>query len=82
MIIVDEAVAAIGGLDLSFGKWDTHVHALADAHALDFSKTLFPGQEYYNQRITDFDGVWNYVENSLGVLEAPRMPWHDVRALE
>lgn len=53
-------------------------HSLGDVHPLDFSKTLFPGQDYNNARIGDFNFVKNYVGNTLSVLEAPRMPWHDV----
>jgi phospholipase D1/2 len=79
---VDNHYAAIGGLDLCFGRWDTHNHPLADVHPLDFSRTLFPGQDYNNARIMDFSNVWNFIGSTLSVLEAPRMPWHDVRPLE
>lgn len=70
--------AAIGGLDLCFGRWDTHSHPLADVHATEFSRTLFPGQDYNNARILDFQQVDNYVNNAVSILETPRMPWHDV----
>lgn len=30
--IVDNHFAAIGGLDTSFGRWDTQSHPVADAH--------------------------------------------------
>ena len=26
----------MGGLDLFFGRWDTHTHPLADVHPTDF----------------------------------------------
>ncbi|KAH9926358.1 phospholipase D/nuclease [Amylocystis lapponica] len=78
VVIVDQHRAAIGGLDLSFGRWDTHTHPLADVHPTDFSRTLFPGQDYNNARILDFKDVPNYVSNGLSVVESPRMPWHDV----
>jgi phospholipase D1/2 len=41
---VDNHFACIGGLDLCFGRWDTHTHPLADVHPTNFSLTLFPGQ--------------------------------------
>jgi phospholipase D1/2 len=31
-IVIDYALAFIGGLDLCFGRWDSHQHALADVH--------------------------------------------------
>ncbi|KAF8811342.1 phospholipase D [Phlegmacium glaucopus] len=78
VVLVDNQYAAIGGLDLCFGRWDTHTHPLADVHPTDFSKTLFPGQDYNNARIMDFKDVYDYVSNTLSVEDSARMPWHDV----
>ncbi|KAG6333866.1 hypothetical protein ID866_5221 [Astraeus odoratus] len=78
VVVVDNHFACIGGLDLCFGRWDTHNHPLADVHPTDFSLTLFPGQDYNNARVLDFQDVSNYVSNAVSVLETPRMPWHDV----
>jgi hypothetical protein len=44
VVVVDNHRACIGGLDLCFGRFDTHTHPLADAHPTEFSRTLFPGQ--------------------------------------
>ncbi|KAJ7101469.1 phospholipase D [Mycena belliarum] len=78
VVVVDNHYACIGGLDLCFGRWDTHTHPLADVHPTDFSKTVFPGQDYNNARIMDFQNVYNYASNALSSLESARMPWHDV----
>ncbi|KAF9530719.1 phospholipase D [Crepidotus variabilis] len=78
VVCVDNRYAAIGGLDLCFGRWDTHNHPLADVHPTDFSKTLFPGQDYNNARVQDFKEVKDYVSNTLSIQDVPRMPWHDV----
>ncbi|KAH9168358.1 phospholipase D/nuclease [Lactarius sanguifluus] len=78
VVVVDNHRACIGGLDICFGRWDTQNHPLADAHPTDFSRTLFPGQDYNNARILDFQDVYNYVSGTISVLESPRMPWHDV----
>ncbi|KAF8490138.1 phospholipase D/nuclease [Russula emetica] len=78
LVVVDNHRACIGGLDICFGRWDTQNHPLADAHPTDFSRTLFPGQDYNNARITDFQNVSSYVSETISVLESPRMPWHDV----
>lgn len=79
VVVVDNHRACIGGLDICFGRWDTQNHPLADAHPTDFSRTLFPGQDYNNARITDFQNVSDYVSETISVLESPRMPWQDVR---
>ncbi|KAJ6550871.1 phospholipase D [Mycena vulgaris] len=78
VVVVDNHYACIGGLDLCFGRWDTHTHPLADVHPTDFSLTVFPGQDYNNARIMDFQNVYNYASNALSSLESARMPWHDV----
>ncbi|EMD36120.1 hypothetical protein CERSUDRAFT_116030 [Gelatoporia subvermispora B] len=78
LVVVDNHFACVGGLDLSFGRWDTHTHPLADAHPTQLDRTLFPGQDYNNARIMDFKDVWNYVSSGLSVVESPRMPWHDM----
>ncbi|KAF8063199.1 hypothetical protein FPV67DRAFT_1672236 [Lyophyllum atratum] len=78
VVVVDNHYAAIGGLDLCFGRWDTHTHPLADVHPTDFSRTLFPGQDYNNARVMDFQNVYNYASNTLSILDTGRMPWHDV----
>jgi phospholipase D1/2 len=44
VVVVDNHRACIGGLDLCFGRFDTHTHPLADAHPTHFARTLFPGQ--------------------------------------
>jgi len=78
VVVVDNHRACIGGLDLCFGRWDTHTHPLADVHPTDFSRTLFPGQDYNNARVLDFQDVPNYASNAVSIQETARMPWHDV----
>lgn len=81
VVIVDNHFAAIGGIDLCFGRWDTHNHPLADVHPTGFEKTLFVGQDYNNARVMDFKDVKDYVGGTVSTLETPRMPWHDVSAV-
>jgi phospholipase D1/2 len=78
VVVVDNHFAAIGGIDLCFGRWDTHNHPLADVHPTGFERTLFPGQDYNNARVMDFKDVKDYTGGTVSILETPRMPWHDV----
>ncbi|KAI0804784.1 phospholipase D [Irpex lacteus] len=78
VVVVDQHRACIGGLDLCFGRWDTHNHPLADVHPTHFAETLFPGQDYNNARVLDFQEVKQYANNGISVLDTARMPWHDV----
>ncbi|KZW01475.1 phospholipase D/nuclease [Exidia glandulosa HHB12029] len=78
LVVVDNHRATVGGLDICFGRWDTHNHPMADAHPTEFKRTLFAGQDYNNSRVKDFQQVDNFASNQLSILETGRMPWHDV----
>ncbi|KAK4058234.1 hypothetical protein OIO90_000973 [Microbotryomycetes sp. JL221] len=81
IVIVDNAVACIGGLDLCFGRWDRQTYPLADVHPTDMSRSLFAGQDYNNARVADFQNVDHWVSNQQSRLEIGRMPWHDVHTM-
>ena len=77
-IVIDYDLAFIGGLDLCFGRWDTKQHPLADAHPSAVEHEIFPGQDFNNNRIMDFQSVADWKSNELSKAEYGRMPWHDV----
>ncbi|KAJ5885865.1 hypothetical protein N7504_011701 [Penicillium tannophilum] len=77
-IVIDYAMAFIGGIDLCFGRWDAHQHPLADVHPAGLKDDIFPGQEFNNNRIMDFQSVQDWQNNELSKTEYGRMPWHDV----
>lgn len=77
-INIDYNLAFIGGLDLCFGRWDTKQHPLADAHPGGVQHEVFPGQDFNNNRIMDFQTVEDWESNELSKTEYGRMPWHDV----
>ncbi|KAL1961371.1 hypothetical protein VTO42DRAFT_99 [Malbranchea cinnamomea] len=77
-IIIDHKIAFIGGLDACFGRWDMHQHPLADVHPADIRDDIFPGQDFNNSRIMDFQSVDDWKKNELSKAEYGRMPWHDV----
>jgi phospholipase D1/2 len=77
-LVIDYAMAFIGGLDLCYGRWDEKQHPLADAHPSGVHNSIFPGQDFNNNRILDFEGVDDWKTNKLNKLEYGRMPWHDV----
>lgn len=76
--MIDYALAFIGGIDLCFGRWDANQHPLADVHPSDMNNEIFPGQEFNNNRIMDFQNVGQWQQNELSKAEYGRMPWHDV----
>lgn len=77
-IVIDYALAFIGGLDLCFGRWDNRQHSMADVHPAGVKNEMFPGQDFNNNRIMDFQKVEDWKGNALSKADFGRMPWHDV----
>jgi phospholipase D1/2 len=77
-IVIDYDLAFIGGLDLCFGRWDVRHHPLADAHPSGVQHEIFPGQDFNNNRIMDFQSVQDWKSNEVSKVDYGRMPWHDV----
>ena len=77
-IVIDYALAFIGGLDMCFGRWDSRQHSLADVHPAGVQNEVFPGQDFNNNRIMDFQTVEDWKSNALSKADFGRMPWHDV----
>ncbi|KAH7328165.1 putative phospholipase D [Stachybotrys elegans] len=78
LIVVDNKLGFVGGLDLCFGRWDTSSHPIADAHPTNLDNIIFPGQDYNNARIFDFNNVSNWNQNKLDRTKSSRMGWSDV----
>ncbi|GAA5809595.1 hypothetical protein MFLAVUS_003006 [Mucor flavus] len=77
-VIVDNQIAFLGGIDLCFGRWDTHGHPLADFSGDDPESELFPGQDYSDARVRDFEHVKDWDMRLIDKTVIPRMPWHDM----
>jgi phospholipase D1/2 len=77
-IVVDYTMAFIGGLDLCFGRWDANSHPLSDCHPEGVSEEIWPGQDFNNNRVMDFQKVEDWQSNELSKADYGRMPWHDV----
>ncbi|CAB4387759.1 unnamed protein product [Rhizophagus irregularis] len=78
MLIIDCKIAFIGGLDLCFGRYDTHQHELVDFDPHSDNPSIWPGQDYSNPRVKDFNNVSDYNAEIVDKSRVPRMPWHDV----
>lgn len=78
LCLIDGNIAFMGGLDLCFGRWDTNQHPLADAHPSDLNNIVFPGQDFNNARIADFQDVAHPDNNKLDRKTSSRMGWSDL----
>lgn len=77
-IVIDYNMGFIGGLDLCFGRWDNHQHQLSDLHPEGIQNEIWPGQDFNNNRVKDFQNVNDWKQNELSKADYGRMPWHDV----
>ena len=80
LVIIDQIIGYVGGLDLCWGRWDTHDHPIFEEKNVK-DEYNFPGIDYSNARIRDFDKVEKYLEESCKRESFEvRMPWHDVHS--
>lgn len=79
LCLVDGHTAFMGGLDLCFGRWDTNQHPIADCHPTNIDEVVFPGQDWNNARIADFQDVAHWdAKNVLDRKTSSRMGWSDI----
>ncbi|KAJ1699336.1 hypothetical protein LUZ63_007848 [Rhynchospora breviuscula] len=74
IVIVDNQICFIGGLDLCFGRYDSPEHKVGD-----FPPFIWPGKDYYNPRESEPNSWEDTMKDALDRERYPRMPWHDVQ---
>ncbi|KAI0521317.1 phospholipase [Xylaria bambusicola] len=78
LCVVDRHIVFMGGLDMCFGRYDTNSHPIADAHPGNLDAIIFPGQDFNNARVFDFEGVDKWDHNQLDRAKSSRMGWSDI----
>lgn len=89
--MIDHTIAFLGGIDLCFGRWDSPEHILTDdkpkafftaADESPYEETQnWPGKDYSNPRVLDFQALDQPFEDLYDRKQVPRMPWHDIHML-
>lgn len=89
LVVVDNMMAFVGGVDLCFGRWDEPCHTLTDDKLTGFELShegprdsehcqVWPGKDYSNPRVQDFYALDRPYEEMYDRTKVPRMPWHDI----
>ncbi|KAH9825830.1 Phospholipase D Active site motifs, partial [Teratosphaeria destructans] len=89
LVVVDNMMAFVGGVDLCFGRWDDPCHSLTDDKFTGFEPNfegprdthhcqVWPGKDYSNPRVQDFYALDRPYEEMYDRAKVPRMPWHDI----
>ena len=79
LVIIDQVIAYVGGLDLCWGRYDNNQHPIYEATNED-NIYEFPFIDYANNRIQDFSNLEKYYIENVPRENTPRMPWHDVHS--
>ncbi|KAL8157962.1 phospholipase D zeta 1-like isoform X2 [Apium graveolens] len=73
LVIIDNHICFIGGLDLCYGRYDSSDHKVGDLPA-----NIWPGKDYYNPRESEPNNWEDTMTDEIDREQYPRMPWHDV----
>ena len=79
LVIIDQMIGYVGGLDLCWGRYDFPEHPIYEPPNQQHTYE-FPLIDYSNARICDFSKVENYTAESVSRKDTTRMPWHDVHS--
>lgn len=74
MVVIDQKIGFMGGLDICFGRWDTHEHRLVEDEPFGY----WDGQQFNNYRLKDIYEPRVFWKSNLNKDFQPRMPWHDI----
>lgn len=76
IVIIDQKIGFLGGLDLCYGRMDNSEHKLVDLS----ERMYWEGADYANFRISDIYTPRDYKLSMIDRSKVPRMPWHDIGA--
>ena len=79
LVIIDQVIAYVGGLDLCWGRYDNNQHSIYEPINPE-NIYEFPFIDYSNIRIKDFSKVEKYYIESVSREQSTRLPWHDIHS--
>ena len=80
LVIIDQKIAFVGGLDLCWGRYDTNFHPIVEEENTNHSY-YYPGSDYINERQVDLHEVEKYYKEQIDRRQKPRMAWHDIHTM-
>uniref|UniRef100_A0A6Q2Z210 Phospholipase n=1 Tax=Esox lucius TaxID=8010 RepID=A0A6Q2Z210_ESOLU len=94
VIVIDQSVAFVGGIDLAYGRWDDREHRLTDVGSNSSVQSLqtgvgellgntrfWHGKDYCNFVYKDWIQLEKPFDDFIDRYTTPRMPWHDISSV-
>uniref|UniRef100_A0A673K7H0 phospholipase D n=1 Tax=Sinocyclocheilus rhinocerous TaxID=307959 RepID=A0A673K7H0_9TELE len=95
LVVIDQSLAFLGGIDLTYGRWDDSQHPLTDvgsvrrspqhspalSPSLTHTSSLIRDKDYCNFILKDWVKLNKPFDDFIDRYKTPRMPWHDIGVL-
>uniref|UniRef100_A0A671Q4Z3 phospholipase D n=1 Tax=Sinocyclocheilus anshuiensis TaxID=1608454 RepID=A0A671Q4Z3_9TELE len=85
LVVIDQSLAFLGGIDLAYGRWDDSQHPLTDVGSVrrspQHSPALSPNKDYCNFILKDWVKLNKPFDDFIDRYKTPRMPWLDIGVL-
>ncbi|WUR02306.1 phospholipase D (PLD2) [Vairimorpha necatrix] len=89
IVVIDQNIAYLGGIDLCLGRYDTKKHLLFDLKSNKnkskikfpekYDGNIWPGMDFANPLKKDFKFLERAEKSLINRKNMPRMPWHDIQ---
>ena len=80
LVIIDQQIAFVGGLDLCWGRYDTHKHPIVEEEN-EKKNYFYPGTDYMSERTCDMHDVDKFNVEQIDRNKYPRIGWHDIHTM-
>ena len=80
LVIIDQRIAFVGGVDLCWGRYDSNSHPIVEEENKD-KLYYYPGSDYINERQVDLHNVERFYIEQIPRDKMPRMAWHDIHTM-
>uniref|UniRef100_A0A8D2LLM3 phospholipase D n=1 Tax=Varanus komodoensis TaxID=61221 RepID=A0A8D2LLM3_VARKO len=92
LVVIDQSIAFVGGIDLAYGRWDDNEHRLTDVGSsirslktgvgeLQGETRFWHGKDYCNFVFKDWVQLDKPFADFIDRYTTPRMPWHDIASV-